>query len=360
MTRRQGVLFQHINYWHCTILIMKEKWLLKLLPSLKIRENSFEYLLGLIFVVLLLVNLVSNFGKNDFSDRDDLRNLISVMRTDCVPGTALLSYVNFEFPAFEYYCMMMYYRWDVWPLRYSKLNAKFIKEFFKENNVINHLPAFFDSALAGQHMWYIGTDPYDLDKEFTLYRIESKHPLRFIFADYANLIFFEWQAMTNRALYYALPKGIQGTLDAPSLYVSKENNAEFSRFVLSNLRYVPEAEALLIQDVAVPVNLLVPKVPGKKMSLTLGLGRMADAKDPCAMQGIEILFYLNNTIKSLQAFDLTALTQEVKLEFAAEELTSSFNILSLVPLADSINGKPSGIPLSCLYKIYYLDIRIVD
>ena len=339
---------------------MKEKWLLKLLPSLKLRENSLEYLWVLILAVLLLANLISNFRKNDFSDRDDLRDLVSVMRADCVPGTALLSYANYEFPVFEYYYMMMYYRLDVLPLRYIELNAKFLKEFIREN-VVNHLPAFFDSALAGRHMWYIGTDPYDLDKEFTLYRIESKHPLRFIFADYANLIFFKWQAMTARALYYALPKGVQGTLGAPSLHVSKENNAEFSRFVLSNLRYVPEAEALMIQDAAVPVNLLVPKVPGKKMSLTLGLGQ-ADAKAPCAVpvQGIEILFYLNNTIKSFQAFNLTAPIQEVKLEFAAGELANPFNILSLVPFADSINGKPSRIPLSCLYKINYIDIRMVN
>jgi hypothetical protein len=339
---------------------MKKKWQLKLLPSLKIRENSLEYLLGLILTVLLLVNLISNFEKNDFSDRDDFRDLISVMRTDCVPGTALLSYVNFEFPVFDYYRFMMYTRRDIWTLRFSKLNANFIKEFFKENNVINHLPAFFDSALAGQHMWYIGTDTYDLDKEFTLYRIESKHPLRFIFADYANLIFPKWQAMTNRALYYALPKGVQGTLDAPSLHVSKENNAEFSRLVLNNLRYVPEAEALMIQEAYIPVNLLVPKVPGKKMSLTLGLGRMADTKAPSTVQRIEILFYLNNTIKSLQTFDLTAPTQKVKLEFDSEELASPFNILSLVPLADSTNGSSRRIALSWLYKIYYIDIRIVD
>jgi hypothetical protein len=338
---------------------MKEKWLLKLLPSLKIRENSLEYLLGLILVVLLLANLISNFGKNDFSDRDDLRDLVSVMRTDCVPGTALLSLVSFEYPAFDYYRMLMYTRRDIRTLRYSSggLNAKFIKEFFKVNS-IDHLPAFFDNALAGQHMWYIEKD-YDLDKEFTLYRIESKHPLRFIIADYANFVL--WQAMTNRALYYALPKGIQGTLDAPSLHVSKENNAEFSRFVLNNLRYVPEAEALMIQQAYISVNLLVPKVPGKKMSLTLGLGQ-ADAKAPCAIpvQGIELLFYLNNTIKSLQTFDLTAPTQEVKLEFAAEELASPFNILSLVPLADSTNGKSRRIPLSWLYKINYIDIRTVD
>ena len=337
---------------------MKKKWLLKLLPSLKIRENSLEYLLGLILAVLLLMNLIFNFGKNDFSERDDFRDLISVMRTDCVPGTALLSLVSFEYPAFDYYCMIMYTRRDIRTLRYSSggLNAKFIKEFFQENS-IDHLPAFFDNALAGQHMWYIGKD-YDLDKEFTLYRIESKHPLRFIMADYAN--FVSWQAMTNRALYYALPKGVQGTLDAPSLHVSKENNAEFSRFVLNNLHYAPEAEALVIQQAYIPVNLLVPKVPGKKMSLTLGLGRMADTKAPSTVQGIEILFYLNNTIKSLQTFDLTVPTQEVKLEFAAEELASPFNILSLVPLADSTNGKTERILLSWLYKINYIDIRVVD
>jgi len=337
---------------------MKKKWLLKLLSSLRIKENSLEYFLGLILVVLLLMNLISNFEKDDFSDRDDLRDLMSVMRTDCVPGTALLSKMHFEQPAFDYYYMIMYTRRDIRTLSYyASLNAKFIKELFKENS-INHLPAFFDSALAGQHMWYIGKDHYDLDKEFTIYRIESKHPLRFIIADYAN--FASWQAMTNRALYYALPKGIQGTLDVPRLHVSKENNAEFSRFVLNNLRYVPEAEALMIQDAAVPVNLLVPKVPGKKMSLTLGLSHMADAKISCPVQGIEILFYLNNTIKSLQTFDLTAPTQEVKLEFAAEELASSFNILSLVPLADSTNGKTRNIPLSCLYKIHYLDIGMAE
>lgn len=341
---------------------MKKKWLLKLLPALKIKENFLEYFWGLILAVLLLANLISNFEKNDFSDRDDFRDLLSVMRTDCVPGTALLSYVHFEYPAFEYYYLLMYYRLDVWPLRYSKLNAKLFKDFFKINNVdiSNHLPAFFDNALADQHMFYVGTDPYDLDKEFTLYRIESKHPLRFIFADYANLIFFQWQAMTNRALYYALPKGVQGTLDTPSLHVSKENNAEFSRLVLSNLRYVPEAGALMIQDASVPVNLLIPKVPGKKMSLILGLGRRADAKDPSAMQGIEIICHLNNIIKSLQTFDLTAPTQEIKLEFTAEELARPFNILSLVPLADSVNGKPSRIPLSCLYKINYIDIGMIE
>jgi hypothetical protein len=123
---------------------------------------------------------------------------------------------------------------------------------------------------------------------------------------------------------------------------------------------VPEAEALMIQDASVAVNLSIPKVPGKKMSLTLGLGHMVDAKAPCAMQGIEILFYLNNRIKSLQTFDLTAPIQEMKLEFDSEELATPFNILSLVPLADSINGKPSRISSSCLYKIHYFDIKIVD
>ena len=96
------------------------------------------------------------------------------------------------------------------------------------------------------------------------------------------------------------------------------------------------------------------------MSLILGLGQAADAKSPCTAQGIEILFYLNNKIKSLQTFDLTSPNQEIKLEFAAEELVSPFNILSLVPLADSINEQSRRISSSCLYKISYIDIRMVD
>jgi len=297
--------------------------------------------------------MISNFGKNDFSDRDDFRDLISVMRTECVPGTTLFITKFWEFRAYSFYHGLMYTRRDIWVQPHNDaLNAKFIKEHSG-----NFLPAFFDSANTDRHMsLYIKMDPYDLDKEFTLYRIESKHPLRFIMADYSS--FSSWQSLIHRSLYYALPKGIQGTLDTPSLHVSKENNAEFSRVVLSNLRYVPEVEALMVQEPATPVNLLVPKVPGKKMSLTLGLGHMADVKNPCAAQEIKILFYLNNTIKSLQAFDLASPTQEVKLEFAAEELVSTFNILSLVPLADSTNTQ-ERIPLSCLYKIYYLDIRMV-
>jgi hypothetical protein len=320
--------------------------LLKLLPLLKIRGNSLEYLSGLILVVLLLMNVICNFGKNDFSKRDDFRDLISVARSECVPGTVLFVTKNWEFTAYtNYRYFLMYTRRDIWFQPFLNLNAKYIKE--KSGNF---LPAFIDYTLSG-HL-------YNFDKEFTIYRMESKHPLRFIIADYAN--FSSWRVLEPRALYYALPKGIQGTLDAPSLHVSNENHAMFSRFVLSNLRYVPEEEALMIQAPTYPVNLLIPKVPGKKMSLILGLGRAVDAKSPCTAQGIEILFYLNNKIKSLRTFDLTSPNQELKLEFAAEELAGPFNILSLVPLADLINEQSRRISLSCLYKIRYIDIRTVD
>jgi hypothetical protein len=328
---------------------MKRMRLLKLLPLLKIKGSPFEYLLLMIFVVLLLMNLICNFGKNNFSERDDFRDLISVVRTECVPGTVLFLGNYWEWMASSLYCDLMYTRRDVsilWVEKIISFNAKYIKE-----NSGNFLPVFIDFTLSGKNL-------YNFDKEFTICRIETKQPLRFIGADYAN--FASWHALEPRALYYALPKGIQGTLDASGLHVSKVNNAKFSQVVLSNLRYVPEAEALIVQAPTYPVNLLIPKVPGKKMSLILGLGFAANGKSLCSAQGIEILFYLNNKIKSIQRFDLTSPNQEIKLDFSAEELANPFNILSLVLITDSINEQSRRISLPCLYKINYIDIRMVD